>query len=66
MSEQQFKVGDRVRHKSDKKSPPMVIVEIRKELNKLGDIHCTYWHNDEFKTKTFIVQELVRLADIQP
>jgi uncharacterized protein YodC (DUF2158 family) len=66
MNEPKFKIGDRVRHKSEKNSPAMVVVEIKSVLNQIGNMHCQYWHNGEFKSKFFISEELVQLADSQP
>jgi uncharacterized protein YodC (DUF2158 family) len=66
MNELKFAVGNRVRHNSTKNSPAMVVIEIKPNINQRGDILCQYWHNDDFRTKSFIAQELVLLAETQP
>ncbi|MDB5031224.1 MAG: hypothetical protein JWP71_1945 [Mucilaginibacter sp.] len=66
MEETKFKVGKRVRHNSTKDAPSMVIIEIKDKVNIFGNLHCRYWQNDEFVTKSFIESELNLLADVQP
>ena len=63
MEETKLKVGNRVRHNSSKNAPEMVVIQIKTELNTIGNIHCRYWHNDQFHAKPFLQEELIKLID---